>query len=66
MLSDHRETKTWAASDEFRNSDKKTGVNFINILRKAFTRAQIPKVQKIQSSRQSFMHFLDLHVQKLL
>jgi len=36
------------------------GVNFINILQVAFTNTY-PKSAKIQSSRQSFLCFWDLH-----
>jgi hypothetical protein len=42
-----------------------TGVNFINVLRAAFTSA-VPKSAKKQSSCQSFLHFQDLLAQKLL
>jgi len=41
------------------------GVNFTNILHKAFTSAD-PKGTKIQSSHQSFLHFWNLRVYKLV
>jgi len=42
-----------------------SGVNFINVLRAAFTRAD-PESVIIQSNPQYLLRFLDLRVQKLL
>jgi len=41
------------------------GVNFINVLRAAFTDADPESAKKRQSSCQSFLRFQDLPVQKL-
>jgi len=41
------------------------GVNFINVLRAAFTSAEPKSLKKTASSHQSFLRFWDLHMQKL-